>query len=150
MVSYSSGACSIWCNFKYTQSRGSNISELLYYCCSDILTPLPALGVPFEIDDAKGPIIADPVRSMKQVHPMSNSSNSAAQLSVLFMRCVQHAAGSSSAFTGFAATAVCWQCFDILETRSGWAGEGQSEDLLADKCSNACTLSAANMTSARQ
>lgn len=36
-------------------------------CCSDILTPLPALGVPFEIDDVKGPLIANPVRSMEQV-----------------------------------------------------------------------------------
>eukprot|EP00891_Asterochloris_glomerata_P002777 jgi/Astpho2/2777/fgenesh1_pm.00050_%23_18_t len=34
---------------------------------SDILTPLPALGVPFEIDDAKGPIIDRPVRSMEQI-----------------------------------------------------------------------------------
>ena len=37
-----------------------------YVCRSDILTPLPALGVPFEIDDAKGPIIDRPVRSMEQ------------------------------------------------------------------------------------
>ena len=35
--------------------------------CSDILTPLPALGVPFEIDDVKGPLIANPVRSIEQV-----------------------------------------------------------------------------------
>jgi len=31
-------------------------------CCSDILTPLPALGMPFEIDDMKGPIIEQPIR----------------------------------------------------------------------------------------
>ena len=35
--------------------------------CSDILTPLPALGVPFEIDDVKGPLIANPVRTLDQV-----------------------------------------------------------------------------------
>ena len=35
--------------------------------CSDILTPLPALGVPFEIDDIKGPLIANPVRTLDQV-----------------------------------------------------------------------------------
>jgi hypothetical protein len=34
---------------------------------SDILTPLPAVGVPFEIDDNKGPLIDDPIRSMEQV-----------------------------------------------------------------------------------
>ena len=32
------------------------------YTCSDILTPLPALGMPFEIDDLKGPIIEQPIR----------------------------------------------------------------------------------------
>jgi uroporphyrinogen decarboxylase len=30
---------------------------------SDILTPLPAIGVPFDISDSKGPIIHDPVQS---------------------------------------------------------------------------------------
>lgn len=30
---------------------------------SDILTPLPALGLPFEIDEAKGPLIGAPVRT---------------------------------------------------------------------------------------
>lgn len=30
---------------------------------SDILTPLPAFGVPFEIDDIKGPIIQTPIQS---------------------------------------------------------------------------------------
>lgn len=39
-----------------------------YSVCSDILTPLPALGVPFEIDDIKGPLIANPVRTLDQVH----------------------------------------------------------------------------------
>ncbi|GBG00641.1 uroporphyrinogen decarboxylase [Raphidocelis subcapitata] len=34
---------------------------------SDILTPLPALGVPFEIDDNKGPLIEHPIRSMEQL-----------------------------------------------------------------------------------
>lgn len=34
---------------------------------SDILTPLPALGVPFDIDDNKGPLIDNPIRSKEQV-----------------------------------------------------------------------------------
>ena len=35
--------------------------------CSDILTPLTALGVPFDIDDHKGPIIQDKITSLDQV-----------------------------------------------------------------------------------
>jgi uroporphyrinogen decarboxylase len=34
---------------------------------SDILTPLPGIGVQFEIDDVKGPILEQTVRSMEQV-----------------------------------------------------------------------------------
>ena len=34
---------------------------------SDILTPLAAVGVPFDIDDTKGPLIEEPVRSLEQV-----------------------------------------------------------------------------------
>lgn len=33
---------------------------------SDILTPLTALGVPFEIDDHKGPLIESPIHSIEQ------------------------------------------------------------------------------------
>lgn len=34
---------------------------------SDILTPLPGIGVSFEIDDNKGPLLDDPIRSADQV-----------------------------------------------------------------------------------
>jgi len=37
---------------------------------SDILTPLPALGVPFEIDDAKGPLIDAPIRTLEGVRAL--------------------------------------------------------------------------------
>lgn len=40
-------------------------------CRSDILTPLPAFGIPFEIDDNKGPLLDSPIRSaeqLKQLH----------------------------------------------------------------------------------
>ncbi|GAV60721.1 URO-D domain-containing protein [Cephalotus follicularis] len=40
---------------------------------SDILTPLPAFGVPFDIEDVKGPIIQSPIRSedgLKELHPI--------------------------------------------------------------------------------
>ena len=32
---------------------------------SDILTPLPAFGIPFEIDDNKGPLLDKPIRTME-------------------------------------------------------------------------------------
>ncbi len=34
---------------------------------SDILTPLPGLGIPFEIPESKGPIIDPPIRTQQQV-----------------------------------------------------------------------------------
>ncbi|KAL4204082.1 hypothetical protein AMTRI_Chr01g130410 [Amborella trichopoda] len=40
---------------------------------SDILTPLPAFGVPFDIEEVKGPIITSPIRSeegLKALHPI--------------------------------------------------------------------------------
>ncbi|KAI5662385.1 hypothetical protein M9H77_21708 [Catharanthus roseus] len=40
---------------------------------SDILTPLPAFGVPFDIDDARGPVIQSPLRyeeDLKTLHPI--------------------------------------------------------------------------------
>ncbi|CAD6230765.1 unnamed protein product [Miscanthus lutarioriparius] len=37
---------------------------------SDILTPLPAIGVPFDILDSKGPVIQSPVRSEEQVREL--------------------------------------------------------------------------------
>ena len=37
---------------------------------SDIMTPLPALGIPFEIDDTKGPIIETPITSMDAVRDL--------------------------------------------------------------------------------
>ena len=48
-------------------------ATLLWQCWSlswlrsDILTPLAALGVPFDIDDTKGPLIEDTVRTMEEV-----------------------------------------------------------------------------------
>ncbi|XP_062215608.1 uroporphyrinogen decarboxylase 1, chloroplastic [Phragmites australis] len=38
---------------------------------SDILTPLPAIGVPFDISDSKGPVIQSPVRSEEQVRELA-------------------------------------------------------------------------------
>jgi uroporphyrinogen decarboxylase len=38
---------------------------------SDILTPLPGIGIPFDIVESKGPIIDPPVRSQEQVDAMT-------------------------------------------------------------------------------
>lgn len=38
---------------------------------SDILTPLPAFGVPFDIEEVKGPVIQSPIRTeedLKRLH----------------------------------------------------------------------------------
>lgn len=40
---------------------------------SDILTPLPAFGVSFDIEEARGPVIESPIRSkedLKALHPI--------------------------------------------------------------------------------
>lgn len=37
---------------------------------SDILTPLPGMGIPFDIIESKGPIIAPPIRTQAQVDAM--------------------------------------------------------------------------------
>ncbi|XP_011044086.1 PREDICTED: uroporphyrinogen decarboxylase 1, chloroplastic isoform X2 [Populus euphratica] len=40
---------------------------------SDILTPLPAFGVPFDIEEVRGPVIQSPIRSeegLKALHPI--------------------------------------------------------------------------------
>lgn len=40
---------------------------------SDILTPLPAFGVPFDIEEVRGPVIHSPIRSeegLKVLHPI--------------------------------------------------------------------------------
>ncbi|KAL8205909.1 hypothetical protein R6Q57_009460 [Mikania cordata] len=41
---------------------------------SDILTPLPAFGVPFDIEEVRGPVIQNPIRSeegLKTLHPIN-------------------------------------------------------------------------------
>ncbi|KAI4333569.1 hypothetical protein L6164_018357 [Bauhinia variegata] len=40
---------------------------------SDILTPLPAFGIPFDIEEVRGPVISSPIRSeegLKSLHPI--------------------------------------------------------------------------------
>jgi uroporphyrinogen decarboxylase len=42
---------------------------------SDILTPLPAMNIPFDIVAGKGPIIFDPIRTMDQVKEVTTGDN---------------------------------------------------------------------------
>lgn len=37
---------------------------------SDILTPLPGIGIPFDIIESRGPLIDDPIRTMAQVNQL--------------------------------------------------------------------------------
>jgi uroporphyrinogen decarboxylase len=45
---------------------------------SDILTPLPGLGIEFDIIESKGPIIADPIRSQAQIDALTELDPDAA------------------------------------------------------------------------
>eukprot|EP00892_Ulva_mutabilis_P005056 jgi/Ulvmu1/2922/UM149_0001.1 len=47
---------------------------------SDILTPLPALGIEFDVIKGKGPVISDPVRSIEQVEAMKLLDDPASSL----------------------------------------------------------------------
>lgn len=45
---------------------------------SDILTPLPGIGIPFDIIESRGPIIDPPIRSLEQIdklHPLDPASS---------------------------------------------------------------------------
>ena len=47
---------------------------------SDILTPLPAIGIPFEIDDYKGPLLDKTIRSEEDPSPMTKRPGAAWQI----------------------------------------------------------------------
>jgi hypothetical protein len=47
---------------------------------SDILTPLPALGIEFDVIKGKGPVIADPVRSIDAVRALRTLDDPTASL----------------------------------------------------------------------
>jgi uroporphyrinogen-III decarboxylase len=47
---------------------------------SDILTPLPALGIEFDVIKGKGPRIEDPIRTMDQVKSLKTLDDPRASL----------------------------------------------------------------------
>ncbi|XP_002988044.2 uroporphyrinogen decarboxylase 1, chloroplastic [Selaginella moellendorffii] len=68
---------------------------------SDILTPLPAIGVEFEIDDAKGPIISDPVVSVERASQLHSIDLSRLEFVGDSLRTLRREVGSGAAVLGF-------------------------------------------------
>lgn len=70
---------------------------------SDILTPLPALGVPFEIDDNKGPLLDNPIRTkeqLKQLHALDLSQLQFVGESLKILRSEVHQQAAVLGFVG--------------------------------------------------
>ncbi|XP_057952030.1 uroporphyrinogen decarboxylase 1, chloroplastic-like isoform X2 [Malania oleifera] len=68
---------------------------------SDILTPLPALGIPFDVEEARGPIIHSPIRSeddLKALHPIDLEKLHFMGESLGILR---HEVGEQAAVVGF-------------------------------------------------
>lgn len=82
---------------------------------SDILTPLPAFGVPFDIEEVKGPVIQSPIRTeedLKRLHPLDleklqfvGDSLKILRQEVVFPYSLKH---SSRVSTGFLKMGSCF------------------------------------------
>ena len=73
---------------------------------SDILTPLPALGVEFDVVKGKGPVISSPLRSREQVasmRPLDDPSSSLPFVAPV-LQALRSEVGSASAVLGFVGT----------------------------------------------
>lgn len=69
---------------------------------SDILTPLPGMNIPFDITAGKGPIIADPIRTMKQVEEVTRlDAASACPFVAEALRALRTEVGDEAAVLGF-------------------------------------------------
>eukprot|EP00899_Mesostigma_viride_P008252 jgi/Mesvir1/17428/Mv08707-RA.2 len=74
---------------------------------SDILTPLPALGVDFDIAKGKGPRISNPVRSMedvKKLRPMDDPSASLGFVGEILSTLRKELKGTEATLLGFVGT----------------------------------------------
>ncbi|XP_021750973.1 uroporphyrinogen decarboxylase 1, chloroplastic-like isoform X2 [Chenopodium quinoa] len=68
---------------------------------SDILTPLPAFGVPFDIEEVRGPVIQSPIRdedALKTLHPIDLEKLNFVGESLKILR---HEVGDKAAVLGF-------------------------------------------------
>ncbi|DBB16551.1 TPA: Uroporphyrinogen decarboxylase 2, chloroplastic [Trebouxia sp. C0006] len=86
---------------------------------SDILTPLPAFGVPFEIDDVKGPLIANPVRSLQQVHQLQSIDLEQLQFVGDALTCLRQEVDGKAAVLGFVGSPWTLATYVIEGSSSG-------------------------------
>ncbi|KAF5832444.1 uroporphyrinogen decarboxylase chloroplast precursor [Dunaliella salina] len=68
---------------------------------SDILTPLPAMGVAFDIDDNKGPIIDDPIRDMEGIKKLHKVELDTLKFVGDALAQLRHEVGNQAAVLGF-------------------------------------------------
>eukprot|EP00879_Flechtneria_rotunda_P000868 GHRR01000995.1.p1 GENE.GHRR01000995.1~~GHRR01000995.1.p1 ORF type:complete len:400 (+),score=178.35 GHRR01000995.1:293-1492(+) len=68
---------------------------------SDILTPLPGIGVPFEIDDNKGPLLDNPIRSKDQLKQLHKLDLSQLQFVGESLSILRQEVGNTAAVLGF-------------------------------------------------
>jgi uroporphyrinogen decarboxylase len=73
---------------------------------SDILTPLPALGVEFDVIKGKGPVIETPIRSMEQVRALQSMDAPANKLPFVAetLSALRSEVGSAATVLGFIGT----------------------------------------------
>lgn len=69
---------------------------------SDILTPLPGIGIPFEIVESKGPIIDPPIRTAKQIDNLhSFDPDSSLPFIKTILKTLRQEVGNQSTVLGF-------------------------------------------------
>eukprot|EP00898_Chlorokybus_atmophyticus_P007629 jgi/Chlat1/7868/Chrsp66S07294 len=68
---------------------------------SDILTPLPSMGVPFEIDDLKGPLIDNPIRTTEQLAALKPINCDDLRFVGDALRLLRSEVGNNAAVLGF-------------------------------------------------
>lgn len=69
---------------------------------SDILTPLPGLGIPFDIIESRGPVIDPPIRSLEQInqlHPLEPAESLPFIREIL--QTLRHEVGNRATVLGF-------------------------------------------------
>ena len=69
---------------------------------SDILTPLPGMGIPFDIVESKGPVIDPPIRSLEQIeqlHPLEPAESLPFIRTIL--KALREEVGNKAAVLGF-------------------------------------------------
>ena len=76
---------------------------------SDILTPLPGIGIPFDIIESRGPIIDTPLRTQDQVD-LLHALDPEADLSFVgeILKTLRHEVGNDATVLGF--VGAPWTC----------------------------------------